>query len=373
MGWGSGVLAFGIVVVVGFFVVPLVMENVIYDTPSEANSKVSSSSISGMNAGTKVSFVGTVRSTGNSMLGYSGMEVNGFNGYIICQDSGFHAGDKVIVTGHVYGYKGDNVVIGSSTWSLAFGDVSPAEVSRVWWGESFCTMVLILGIVLVVVGIVGMAVSGMKNRASTSPVSFDSPPGPDTPPQTRPSPQYEQPPRPMQPPPQWYQPMQYPPGMGPQYPPYPQQMGQPYYQPPPNYPPGYPPQQYPPRPQQYHQWPPAAGPYRPPRDSQPPGYPPRTGQIAGSMDDTARTMPQPAAPATVYDERSAPRPAGDIEGRVLAWVQEAIGTTPITVESRTERGDSISFVIKDRDGNRFLTISDKTGNVTKFQNLPDSG
>ena len=188
MAWYSGAIAFGVIAVIAFFIGPVIIEEVFYDSPSDANSKVSSSSISGMNAGTKVSFVGTVKSAGEEMFSYCALEVSGFNGYVICQNDNYKNGEKVIVTGYVYGYSGNNIVIGSSSLSALAGSITPAQVSRPWW-PSLCNMILLLGVVLIIAGAVGMAVAkGKGAMARTQSYSMQSAPPvqpPDQPPDSR--------------------------------------------------------------------------------------------------------------------------------------------------------------------------------------------
>ena len=272
MKWGPGVLVLGILAIVGFFVLPVLLENVIYDSPSEANSKVQSSSLFGVNTGAKVSFVGTVKSTNMEMFGYCAMEVDGFGGSIICKNDNYNAGEKVLVNGYVYGYSGSNVVLGSSSWSMAVGSVTPAEVSRPWWNMSVCNMIPVLGIVLIVVGAIGIVRSRKKQGATSGQMAY-SMSGPQiSVQQNQAQPPYYQGPPPMQQGGQPYPPVQYPPGMPPQYPPQPYQqpMAPPYpQQQPPQYPPQQPfyqPGQYPP-PQPYQ--------YPPQYPPQPPQYPPQ--------------------------------------------------------------------------------------------------
>lgn|GEM_PF-2530873 len=169
----------GVLGLVAFFVGPPILETVMYDSASEAQSNVPSSSIWGVNAGTKVSFIGTVKSTGGEMFGYCAMEMDGLDGLVICRNDNYKAGEKLIVTGYVYGYSGSNIVIGSSSWSMLAGSVQTAQVERPWW-PMFFNIGLVLGIVLIAAGAAGIALAARKKARARAeaPPSAEMPPGP---------------------------------------------------------------------------------------------------------------------------------------------------------------------------------------------------
>ena len=139
---------------------PWIMEELVYDTPSDVNS---------LPYGAYVSIVGSITNKGYEQhQGFGGIgnyiEINGFKGRVVCKENDFQIGEKVIVTGYLL----DGLIQGYDPYGTikVFDGNFPAEVSRAWW-PSISFILLLPGIVIIITGVADFAYSHRK-RMTTS-------------------------------------------------------------------------------------------------------------------------------------------------------------------------------------------------------------
>jgi hypothetical protein len=139
------VLIVGSVIFASSLGLPLIMEGIIYGTPSEVSSAPD---------GATGSFVGTIKKVGRGYL-----EIEGFDGIVECNSAGCRIGEKVIITGVLLRWGGLNVVVGEIPPGVVIMDGSlPAEITRPWW-PLVSEMMMIAGIAIIPTGMAGMSFS----------------------------------------------------------------------------------------------------------------------------------------------------------------------------------------------------------------------
>jgi hypothetical protein len=157
------VLIVGSVIFVSSLGLPLIMEGIVYGTPSEVSSAPD---------GASGSFVGTIKNVGHDSspfgLGHY-LEIDGFNGYVHCEKADFHVGEKVIISGVLHRYPGVNVIVGELPPGVVIMDGSlPAEIARPWW-PMVSEMMMIAGIAIIPTGLAGISFSRWKRGLPSLP------------------------------------------------------------------------------------------------------------------------------------------------------------------------------------------------------------
>jgi len=155
------VLIVGSVIFASSLGLPLIMEGIIYGTPSEVSSAPD---------GASGSFVGTIKKVGHgypySGLGYY-LEIDGFNGYVKCEKADYQVGEKIIICGDLYRSPGANVIAGERSWTMD-GGFPPAEISRPWW-PLVSEILMIAAIAIIPAGLAGMSFSRWKRGLPSLP------------------------------------------------------------------------------------------------------------------------------------------------------------------------------------------------------------
>jgi len=150
------VLIVGSVIFASSLALPLVMEQIIYGTPSEVSSAPD---------GASGSFVGTIKKVGHgypySGLGYY-LEIDGSNGYVTCEKADYQVGEKIIISGDLYRSPEANVIAGERSWTMD-GGFPPAEISRPWW-PLVSEILMIAAIAIIPTGLAGMSFSRWKRE-----------------------------------------------------------------------------------------------------------------------------------------------------------------------------------------------------------------
>lgn len=157
------VLAIGAIVFASSLGLPLTMEGIIYDTPSD---------VSYAPSGSLVTFVGAVKKVGLEKYSFGDfqyLEVEGLNGRIICRNNDFRVGEKVLVKGKIVRQSdGQCEVVGYIPGVVVFDSPLRAEVSRPWW-PMVSEMMMIAGIAIIPTGLAGMSFSRWKRGLPSLP------------------------------------------------------------------------------------------------------------------------------------------------------------------------------------------------------------